>query len=216
MRIIGGSLRSRKLNTPKDDSATRPLPDRVREAIFNMLGADHVEGRVVVDAFAGTGSFGIEALSRGADRAVFIERDKDAAALLARNLHELELEDRSDLTKADVLSPAAFASVPRPVHLALFDPPYPMMQDPPVRDRILRRFVDVVALLDPEGFAILRTPWPFRDRIPKPDDPERFDLVEVALELDGAYGPETHVYGSTAIHLYMHPDNDPDTEASRA
>ena len=75
MRIIAGEFKKRKLQGPPDDTTTRPIPDMVKEALFNILRG-HPEDGAVLDCFAGTGSIGLEALSRGAPRCVFVERDK--------------------------------------------------------------------------------------------------------------------------------------------
>ena len=91
MRIVAGAWRGRTLVAPPG-AATRPTADRVRQALFDMLlhapwaGRDAIEGAVVLDAFAGTGALGLEALSRGAARAVFIERDRAALAALRANI----------------------------------------------------------------------------------------------------------------------------------
>src|ERR1700739_1670574 len=87
MRIIAGEFRSRKLQSmPGED--VRPTPDKLRETLFNILGAS-VEDAVFVDAYAGTGAVGIEALSRGARHAIFVERHAPAVALIRRNLESL-------------------------------------------------------------------------------------------------------------------------------
>jgi 16S rRNA (guanine(966)-N(2))-methyltransferase RsmD len=205
LRIIAGEFRSRLLETPPDANSARPLPDRVRVALFNMLEG-HYEDGAFVDVFAGTGSFGLEAISRGAERCVFIERDREVGAMLARNIEMLGAGDRATLIRADALGPAALASAPRPSHVVFFDPPYPMMTDAAKRGRVFEQFRRFVEVLDPAGFAIIRTPWPFVDHEEDPGDPERLVRVDVSLELEGVRGPETHAYGSTALHWYMRPD----------
>lgn len=95
MRIIGGEFRSRRLKSPLG-METRPTPDRLRESLFNIL-APRIEGAVFVDAYAGGGSVGIEAISRGARRAVFIERNRANVALIRENLASLHAEDRAQL-----------------------------------------------------------------------------------------------------------------------
>lgn len=202
LRIIAGEFRSRLLGTPPDARSARPLPDRVRVALFNMLEG-HYEDGAFVDVFAGTGSFGLEAISRGAERCVFVEQDRAMAAILERNIAALGVEDRATLVKADALGPAAIASAPRPSHVVFFDPPYPMMTDPAKRERVFDQFRRFVEVLDPAGFAIIRTPWPFVDHEEDPENPEHTLRIDVALELEGALGPETHAYGSTALHWYM-------------
>src|SRR5262245_55849895 len=88
MRVIAGSLGGRRLSSPHG-RATRPTSDRVKEALFSMLG--DIEGQAVVDLYAGTGALGIEAISRGASRAVFVENDRAALAALQTNLKNLGL-----------------------------------------------------------------------------------------------------------------------------
>jgi len=96
MRVIGGEFRRRTLKSvPGLD--VRPTPDRLRETLFNILAPRMDECRVFIDAFAGTGAVGIEALSRGAERAVFVERARAAAEVLRENLRSLGLERRSEV-----------------------------------------------------------------------------------------------------------------------
>lgn len=198
IRIIGGTFRRRLLETPEDKSSTRPLPDRVRESVWSLLRG-HIEGESFADFFSGTGVFGLEAISRGAARAVMIERDREAAARLKRNRDTLGIDPETGVVlQADALGPAALAAVPRPVHVILFDPPYPMMEDPLTRSRVFEQFCRAAECLDDTGFALIRTPWPFADR-----DPEHPEPVPVDLRLQGLRGPETHAYGSTAVHWYM-------------
>src|SRR5215475_7819068 len=102
MRIIAGEFRSRRLLTPKDDAVTRPIPDRVKESLFGLLRG-HCEGAQVFDGFAGTGALGLEAISRGAGRCVFVEKDKGAAELLRRNIEALGAGDRCELILGDAL-----------------------------------------------------------------------------------------------------------------
>ncbi len=126
LRIIGGAWRGRLIEAPADDTI-RPTSDRVRESLFNRLmhgaaGTDFVlSGARVADVFAGTGAMGLEALSRGAAHATFIERDMGAHALIRRNVATLGAEDRASLMSADAtnLPRAALAH-----DLALLDPPY--------------------------------------------------------------------------------------------
>ncbi|MCA9309601.1 MAG: RsmD family RNA methyltransferase [Phycisphaerales bacterium] len=199
IRIITGEFKGRRLETPRDASKTRPLPDRVRTAIFNML-AGHYEGQAFVDAFAGTGSFGLEAISRGASHCLFIERDRQIAGLLRQNIESLGVGDRAELMHADALGLAVQARCPRPVHVINFDPPYPMMEDPQQRRLILEQFTRLAEHLDEDGFALLRTPHPFYE--PRREDEPISARVEVDMALPGLAGPETHVYGSTAVHWY--------------
>ena len=123
MRITGGGLRSRALKAPKG-TATRPTSDRVREALFNIV-ADECEGAHVLDLYAGTGAIGLEALSRGAVRAVFVERGKDALAALAHNVRALGVDARARIVAAPVDRAArALQLEGARFDLVFADPPY--------------------------------------------------------------------------------------------
>lgn len=160
MRIIAGEFRSRLLATPADNETTRPIPDRVKESLFAILRG-HTEDAVIFDAFAGTGAIGLEALSRGASRCVFVEKDKRIASILQKNIDTLRVGDRAELVIGDALGPGALARCPRGVNLVFFDPPYPLVREPIGFKRVMAQFAQLVARLDPKGYAILRTPWPF-------------------------------------------------------
>jgi 16S rRNA (guanine(966)-N(2))-methyltransferase RsmD len=160
MRIIAGEFRSRKLFTPRDASVTRPIPDRVKESLFGLLRG-HTEGAAVFDAFAGTGAIGLEALSRGAERCVFVERDRKIVEILKRNVEALGVEERAEVVVGDALGPGALARCPRPVRLAFFDPPYPLVREPSGWARVRTQVERVIELLTEDGFCVLRTPWPF-------------------------------------------------------
>ncbi len=99
LRIIGGAHRGRKLEY-SGDPRTRPMKDRVREAVFNLLGPD-VAGKYTIDLFAGTGALGLEALSRGAARALFIEQHFPSAEVIRRNAATLGLADQVEVLAAD-------------------------------------------------------------------------------------------------------------------
>ena len=118
MRVIGGEFRSRLLKSvPGLD--TRPTPDRLREALFNVL-APRIEGAVFVDAYAGTGAVGIEALSRGAARAIFIEQNRAAVAVIRENLKSLGCEGRAQMMGGRVS--ALLGTVTGDI--VFLDPPY--------------------------------------------------------------------------------------------
>jgi 16S rRNA (guanine966-N2)-methyltransferase len=120
MRVIGGEFRSRRLKTVAG-LATRPTPDRLRETLFDIL-APRVAGAVFVDAYAGTGAVGIEALSRGAARCVFLESGRRAAEAIRENLHALGIEGRARVVAGRVLK----ALGQHAADIAFLDPPYEM------------------------------------------------------------------------------------------
>jgi 16S rRNA (guanine966-N2)-methyltransferase len=120
MRVVAGELGGRKIVSP-DGTSTRPTTDRVREAIFNSLGSSGVlDGALVADLFAGTGAVGIEALSRGAERCVFVERDRAALRVLEENIDALGLRDRSKVITSDAMATASAIDC----DIVLADPPY--------------------------------------------------------------------------------------------
>jgi 16S rRNA (guanine966-N2)-methyltransferase len=124
VRVIAGRFGGRRLRAPKGTDITRPTSDRVREALYAMLG--DVEQAQVLDLFAGTGALGIEALSRGAKRAVFVERDRGALAALTSNLKALGLEaSEAEVRRGDALQALRSARARAETYdLVLIDPPY--------------------------------------------------------------------------------------------
>jgi 16S rRNA (guanine966-N2)-methyltransferase len=122
MRVVAGTAGGRRLRTPSADDV-RPTSDRVREATFNALGSlGAIIDRAVLDLFAGTGALGIEALSRGAKEAVFVEEARAAQVVIDANLAATGLADRAEIVRGDALQyiqgrPARFG-------LVLLDPPY--------------------------------------------------------------------------------------------
>jgi 16S rRNA (guanine966-N2)-methyltransferase len=124
MRIIAGQRRGHKFDGPKPSADMRPTSDLVRESLFNIVGG-LVAGRVVVDLFAGTGAIGLEALSRGAERAIFIEKDRDNVGLIHRNIATLRYQDRTQVRLGDAYRWARTCRPPDDRPLAVFlDPPY--------------------------------------------------------------------------------------------
>ncbi|MCA8944027.1 MAG: RsmD family RNA methyltransferase, partial [Planctomycetes bacterium] len=137
LRIIGGEYRGRVLRTRRGND-TRPLLGQVREAVFNIL-TGRIEGAEVWDLFAGSGASGIEALSRGAARVLFVEKSNQALHALRENLGLLgaSAKERSHVLRVDAWEPPPFR--PRgeatevPPDVVFFDPPYPAVAEDPVR-----------------------------------------------------------------------------------
>lgn len=127
MRIVAGEFRGRRIAAPKGES-TRPTTDRVREALFSTLtslAGPNLGGSAALDAFAGSGALGLEALSRGVERVTFIERDRAALAALNSNIATLGAEARTHVATGDVLALAQRGAVRGgPFALLLLDPPY--------------------------------------------------------------------------------------------
>ncbi|WP_295580295.1 16S rRNA (guanine(966)-N(2))-methyltransferase RsmD [uncultured Oscillibacter sp.] len=120
MRVITGSARGRRLKE-LEGMETRPTTDRVKEGMFSILQFD-IEGRRVLDLFAGTGQLGIECLSRGAASAVFVDRRPDAVKLIRENLRVTQLQDRARVVPGDSME--YLASLREKFDLVFLDPPY--------------------------------------------------------------------------------------------
>jgi 16S rRNA (guanine966-N2)-methyltransferase len=154
MRIIAGERRGHTLQcvTRRD---LRPTTDRVRESIFNIL-RDDVEGRLVLDIFAGTGALGMEALSRGADRVIFVERDRTVAALIRKNLEHLRYEARGTLVLADAAKwVRALVLPPEPPVIAFVDPPYRLYRE--ARKPMIRILADLAARLPLDSRVVMES-----------------------------------------------------------
>jgi 16S rRNA (guanine966-N2)-methyltransferase len=139
LRVVGGSAGGLQLVAPK---GARPTTDRTKEALFSSLGSEPVDGVAVLDLYAGSGALGIEALSRGAASAVFVDRDRQAAAAIRANLASTGFDDRGRVVSVAVATFARGAT-PAPFGLVFLDPPY----DQPAADT-----ADVLASLAAPGW----------------------------------------------------------------
>ncbi len=178
MRVIGGSARGIRLASVPGEG-TRPITDRVKESLFDILGS-FVAGARVLDLFAGTGSVGIEALSRGAREAVFVERNPRALATIRRNLAATRLADRARVVAGDV-----FAYLARPPA-----EPFDLIYIAPPQYKRLwvqtLQAIDRPGYLTPDGLAIAQI-------FPKEDEPVPLQHLERT---------EERRYGSTLLLFY--------------
>ena len=133
MRVISGTAKGRNLQAVPGDS-TRPITDRVKEAVFNILGTDIVDARFL-DLFGGTGGVGIEALSRGAAHAVFVEKNHKAQETIKANLLLTRLSDRAEIVRGDAF--VYLRDVPQPFHYIYIAPP-----------QYQRLWIDALTLID--------------------------------------------------------------------
>ena len=180
MRVIAGRLGGRRLKAPRG-TVTRPTSDRVKEAVFALLG--EVEGASVLDLFAGAGGLGIEALSRGAARAVFVDRDAGALRALKANLATLEIAaDAADVRRADALAALRSARTRQETYdLVFIDPPYGQAHDwGPQLSTVLPQ------LLAPAARVVVES--------------DRRAPLELQLQLD-----VDRRYGDTLITIHRHP-----------
>jgi len=186
MRIIGGIHRSRKLLAPRDSITTRPITDRVKQSLFDRLFArGALDCDAAVDVFCGTGSLGLEALSRGVRHCTFVERDLSARKLLDQNIAALGLVDQATVFAADAMGGVWLTMLQhQPVSLVFCDPPYEMTTGNKLL-RVLELIEMTGPAMDDQATLTLRT-----DRHSKP------------TPVSGFAGPESHGYGSMTVHLY--------------
>jgi 16S rRNA (guanine966-N2)-methyltransferase len=179
VRVIAGSYGGRRLKAPPG-RATRPTSDRVKEALFSMLG--ELDGARVMDVFAGSGSLGIEALSRGAGMAVFVERDARATRVLGENLAALALPGEvAEVRRGDALAVLRRAREARETYdLLLVDPPYD--QAPELEDALA---AIVPSLLAPRGRVAVES--------------GRRAPLDLGLEVE-----RQKRYGDTSITIHRH------------
>ena len=187
MRVIAGTYRSRILKSLKGP-ALRPTSGRLRETLFDVLGAG-VQGARFLDLFAGTGAVGIEALSRGASEVAFIEKHKPAAALIRRNLESLGVRAATAVLAADALRglEQLAAEQKEAFDFVFLDPPYAQAQE---YDRVFR-FLGGGRLLAPGATVIAEHP----KRLALPKQIGRLRRCRVLLQGDAAlsffqFGPE--------------------------
>ncbi len=185
MRITGGQARGRKFKV-LEGSLTRPPLVRLRQSVFSILG-ERVEGSRVLDLFAGAGAFGMEALSRGARQAVFVERSKKAAGLLARNLQSLGFQFQSRIVEADALAVDRQFSPAEAFDLVFIDPPFPLLLEAAGREAILRLLKALFEKrLSPGGILVFRYP-----------EERRGEQSPMALP-----AADLRVYGRSAVALF--------------
>jgi len=158
MRIIAGEYGGRTIQAPPG-LGTRPMLDRVREALFSTLGG-RFDGARVLDLFAGSGSLGLECLSRGASLARMVERDARTIRLLRDNVESLGVGQRARVVAADALSPSAWRESGGERYSTIFlDPPYPMLRDGATRRLVLDATARLAGeLLEQEGELVLHAP----------------------------------------------------------
>ena len=162
MRIIAGSRKGARIFAPKGRD-TRPTADRVREAAFNLLGPGAAEDAKVLDLFAGSGAMGLEALSRGAAHATFVENDREACRTIHRNLHKLGLDDATVLCQDALTALRADARAGTRYDLVLLDPPYRRFSS--LQKDMIRHLPDILA---PGGTMLVETSADEEPELPLP------------------------------------------------
>jgi 16S rRNA (guanine966-N2)-methyltransferase len=173
MRIIAGELKGRQFQTPHSRH-THPMSDKVRGALFNVLG--DISGLTVLDVFAGSGAIAFESASRGAQSVIAIEKDGAAHMIIERNVKDLRLQRKVKVVKANAAG-WSIHNMERKYDILILDPPYNELQ-PNLLGRLIKRHVK------PGGLAVLS--FPGHSKIPQ------FDLTEIAAAKD--YGDAQLVF----------------------
>ena len=193
MRIIAGSARGTPLLAPKGMD-TRPTQDKVKESLFNMLQGQLEDG-AALDLFAGSGALGLEAVSRGASRAVLVDQSREAAQCIRRNIEKLRFQDRAELVTCDWKQAVSkLAREGRRFDLVFLDPPYQSGLLEEALDRLTR-----FDILNPHGIIVAE--HPADRRLPPLPPPYRLR--------------RTYRYGKIAVTLYRRePDQENEEQRS--
>ncbi len=162
MRIVAGQWKSRRLVRPDTDS-TRPMSDRVRESVFSILGSHYgTPGLLppihVADVFSGSGSMGIEALSRGASSCRFFERGRIALAALTQNLESVGVDPKAHIQRGDAWRSAIVGPDDVAFDLVLLDPPYKDAMDTSPRGSVRRYLAKLASSVDADALVVLHHP----------------------------------------------------------
>ena len=182
MRIIAGTRARMTLLAPKD-MTTRPIPDMVKEALFSILRND-IKEKVVADLFSGTGSMGLEAISRGATHALFVDMDRDALKRLNSNIEKLKFEDQCTVLRADIFK----YGVPRSgklrqwqtetslsgVDIVFCDPPFPLAREIDEKSKLGLMMTKISKQIDIGSIVVLRN----EKKFPTLDDYGQLKLTD--------------------------------------
>jgi 16S rRNA (guanine966-N2)-methyltransferase len=185
MKIIAGERKGHTLTTPRG-TETRPTLTRVRESLFSIIAGD-IPGSIFCELFAGAGSIGLEALSRGAASAHFVEVAREPFQCLKQNIEKLRYQDRAKVSQSDAMKWAVPTGASAP-DIIFADPPY----NPTILEKLVRRLE--TAQLKPDTLLILQTPAGYKVN-------SSFQHLRTA------------VYGSTALHFFLAQDADQQNEA---
>jgi len=193
LRIIAGQAKGRKLNSLKGRK-TRPTSDRVKEALFSMLSSI-VVNKEILDLFAGTGNLGLEALSRGAFKATFVDKDKSALNLLKSNIKLLEFEERAEIYLADAFKALKmFGKAKKKFDIVFIDPPY--------GENLYERIIISLLcdkVLNKESIVVI----------------EHLSQLHLREKYNGLSIAKSRRYGNTCITIYTKEDTNENSGLSR-
>ena len=193
MRIISGNLKGRKLIEPKDKN-TRPLKDLTKESIFNILEHSNlvrtkINNSKVLDLFAGTGSFGLECLSRGSSNVTFIENYPDASDVLKKNIEKFNCKDKSIVINEDILNDDIVTKlVDKKFDIIFLDPPYKTENFINVLNKIIN-----IKILNKNGVIIIHRSKKTLENLPK-----KFQIIQIKT-----YGISKIIFGTNLLWLFF-------------
>ena len=188
MRVIAGCARGIPLNSLIGDK-TRPIQDRTKESLFNILSGV-IPGSRVLDMYAGTGAIGIEALSRGAMSCIFVENNRSAIEVITKNLEATKLQDKAEVLLYDVFEIIPYLEKNKiEVEIVFASPPYPLVEKDSYRDKLLNLFSLMCSnhIIQPEGLIMLQ--------LRKTD----FEIPSASLYLELF---DTRTYGDTQFSFF--------------
>jgi 16S rRNA (guanine966-N2)-methyltransferase len=181
MRVIAGKARGKRLKAPPGDS-TRPVTDMIKEALFNVWG-ERVRDAVFLDLFAGSGSMGIEALSRGARHVVFVDNSPAAIAAIKENLRNCDFDQGHDVYRNDVIRAVSILeSHEKKFDIIYVDPPF---TNQAIFDRVLN-VLDQAEILDQDGVMVIRT----------------YKKKNLPMSLNHLHKFRQNDYGESVLHYY--------------
>lgn len=193
LHILAGRYKGRKLLAPPTSAQTRPITGAIKKSLFDIIEA-WLEGALVLDLYCGTGTLGLEAMSRGAQRCCFADRDPDVLEGLRQNLRALGATEQAQIWSGDVIAKLAgwLSNLDRPVDLAFVDPPYADAESWEWSAVVDQVFAPLAKHLEAQGLLVLRLP----KRVEPPED-----LAGLGLR-------RTKTQGGMTLGFYQHGRKD--------
>lgn len=193
MRVISGTAKGKRLKAPTGLN-TRPITDMIKEALFNVLGSRVMDARFL-DLFAGSGSVGIEALSRGASKVIFVEHSNEAAKIIKENVDNCRFDQRYQILRNDVFKALGLLERQEDrFDLIYIDPPF-------TNDKIFNEImvaIDAIDILEPDGILIIRAPR----------------RKEMPIMFNGLNKYRSSHYGESSLHYYCRCEEDPQNDGN--
>ncbi len=193
MRVISGTAKGKRLKAPAGLD-TRPITDMIKEALFNVLGA-RVRDIRFLDLFAGSGSVGIEALSRGARKVVFVDYSSEAVKIIKENIDNCKFRDGYQILRNDVFKALRYLKRQEDrFELIYIDPPFPNEK---IFNEVMAA-IDAIDILETDGIVIIRAPR----------------RKEMPIMFNGLNKYRSSHYGESSLHYYCRCEEDPKNDGN--